>query len=75
MKAYVVTTLRIPVEIPDKFSTLGGWEPKSNDRDLKDDCWEEAFKALEMVLKKIGAEDEDYDCIAVLDENGFTLVN
>lgn len=75
MKAIVVTTLGIPVEIPDRFSDLGGWEPKSNDRDLKDDCWDEAFKALETVLKKIGAEAEDYDCIAVLDEDGFTLVN
>lgn len=75
MKAYVVTTLGIPVEIPDKFSILGGWEPKSDSRDLKNDCWEEAFKALETVLKKIGAEQEDYDCIAILDENGFTLAD
>ena len=74
MKAYVVTTLGIPVEIPDKFSLLSGWDPKSDNYDLKDECWEEAFKALENVLKKIGAEQEDYDCIAVLDENGFVLV-
>ena len=74
MKAYVVTTLGIPIDIPDKFSVLGGFEPKSNDRDLKDDCWDEVFKALETVLKKIGAEKEDYDCLAVLDENGFVLV-
>ena len=74
MKAYVTTTLNIPIEIPDKFSVLGSWEPKSNDRNLKDECWEETFKALETVLKKIGAEEEDYDAIAVLDENGFTLV-
>ena len=72
MKAYVVTTLDIPIEISDKFSDLN---PRSDNYDLKDECWEEAFKALEMVLKKIGAEDEDYDCIAILDENGFTLVN
>jgi len=71
MKAYVITTLGIPIEIPDKFSDLN---PKSDNYDLKDECWEETFKALESVLKKIGAEGDNYDCVAVLDENGFVLV-
>ena len=73
MKAYVITTLNIPIEISDKFAALRGWTPKSNDRDLKDECWEEAFKALEGALEKIGVED-DYDCTAVLDEDEFILV-
>ena len=71
MKAIVVATLGIPVEISDKFSNLN---PKSDNYDLKDECWNEAFKALETVLKKIGAEGEDYDAIAILDEDGFVLV-
>ena len=35
MKAYVITTLGIPIEISDKFSDLN---PRSDNYDLKDEC-------------------------------------
>lgn len=75
MKVYVTLTVNFPLEISDKFSDLGGWEPKSTSNDLKDECWKEVYEALGPALEKAGLDSDDYDCYVVTDEDGFIMAD
>ena len=75
MKVYVSVTVNFPLEISDKFSDLGGWKPKSTSNSLKDECWKEVYETLGPALEKAGLDSDYYDCYAVTDENGFTIVD
>lgn len=75
MRAYATVTIRIPLELDDKFEGLTGWEPKDNSDELRGECWDAAEAAMQEVLKQADLYDDDYYLQRIVDEWGFTIAD
>lgn len=76
MRAYATVTIRIPLDLDDKFEGLTGWEPKQADNDeLRGECWDAAEAAMQEVLKQADLYDDDYYLQRIVDEWGFTIAD
>jgi hypothetical protein len=75
MRAYATVTIRIPIDLDDKFEGLTGWEPKDNSDELRSECWDAAETAMQEVLKQADLYDDDYYLQRIVDECGFTIAD
>ena len=76
MRAYARVTVDIPVDVPDKYEVLGGWEPKATGEEadaLQDDLWEDTVVAVQEKLTSSDIYDDDFFIKEISDEWGFIM--
>lgn len=76
MRAYARIVVDIPVDIPDKYEVLGGWEPKVTEDEadeLKGGLWEDTLFAVQEKLTSSDIYDDELIIEEISDEWGFIL--
>lgn len=76
MIAYARVLVDIPVEIPDKYEALGGWEPEVTGEAadaLKGGLWEDTLFAVQEKLTSSDIYDDELIIEEISDEWGFIL--
>ena len=76
MRVYARIVVDIPVDIPDKYEVLGGWEPKvTGDEadELQSDLWEDTLAAVQKKLTSSGIYDDEIIIDEISDEWGYIV--
>ena len=76
MRAYARVVVDIPVEVPDKYEVLGGWEPKVTGEaatTLQKDLWKDTLVAVQEKFISSDIYDDEIIIEEISDEWGFIV--